>query len=146
MSKDKKDLKSIAILLYVFAILDILQAILLFYMGISGNNFGIAELAKADPTILNASLIACAIIAIIEGYLEYYLGSKAMGEIKGTYTGTAHLKLAAILGALNIVGCVMSAYGLTQGTSTWFELINEVLVTILLLCYRNYCKKVKASN
>ncbi len=146
MSQDKKNLKAYSIFFYVFAALDLLEAIAWIYIGFSGNTLGLDELASVDTTALKISAFVVAVFALVEMGLECYLGNRGMAEIKGTYSGTAHLKLAAVLGVLNIVGCAISLYGLIKGYSNVFELICEVLAVVILFSYRNYCKKVLESK
>ncbi len=146
MSQDKKDLKIFCILFYVFAVLELIEAAVWLYIGFSGNTFGVSELETIDASTLKITTILCGIICLITCGMEFFLGNRGKAEIKGTYSGTAHLKVAAILGVFCIIGCALAMYGVIVGLTNWFDLISEALAVILMFTYRDYCKRILADN
>ncbi len=146
MSKEKKDLKAFCILFYVLAVLAFVETAALIYVGVTGNTFGISELAGIDTTTFKIVAIVLGVLCAVDGILEVILGSKGLAELKGTYTGTSHMKLAAILAVLNVIGLGMDIYAIVKNEGSWFSLINEVLAIIILVNYRSYCKKILAEK
>jgi hypothetical protein len=144
MENAKKHLRILGYLFYVVAIIDIASII---YAATNLSSISnIIGLSDIEPATAKGALIALIIYDVVACLLKLFLGSKALGEVKGTYNGTAHITMSTILLVINVIGLALCIYALCTGQGYASKLVDLVVTVVILLDYRQQSKTLRESK
>ena len=135
-------IKFLSILFIIFAVLDLIIIVMsaLVLAGVVASN----ELAILDQTQVKGALIVYLIALAFNVFFEFYLGSKGLKQVKGTYNGDEHIKVSLWLMVIEAICLVLSVISLITGDGDWSMAVSRVLTIIVIYFYRDACIKAKA--